>query len=108
MVWFSNISIDLTELHDFPGTTKDSRFRKSYYTYAKTGDERFYEGISDKLIIEINSFANPVPYEKRVINSLISTSLAINNQNDLIKKYDLLPFKINVLNKQQTMLEKLV
>lgn len=103
-----DISIDLSELHDFPGTTKGSRFRKSYYTYAKTGDERFYEGISDKLIIEINSFANPVPYEKRVINSLISTSLAINNQNDLIKKFDLLPFKINVLNKQQTMLEKLV
>jgi len=103
-----DISIDLSELPDHPGTSKGSRFRKSYYTYAKTGDVRFYEGISDKLIIEINSFANPFPFEKREISSLISTSLTINNQNDLIKKYDLLPFRLNVLNKQQTMLEKLV
>jgi len=103
-----DISVDLIELTDFPGTSKGSRFRKSYYTYAKTGDERFYEGISDKLIIEINSFANPFPYERREITSLISISLAMNKQNDLINRYDLLPFKVNVLNKRQTMLEKLV
>ncbi len=103
-----DISVDLTEIPDHPGTSKGSGFRKSYFTYSKTGDSRFYEGFSDKLIIEINSFANPFPYEKREINCLISTSLAMNNQNDLIKKYELLPFRINVLNKQQTMIEKLV
>lgn len=103
-----DISSDLSPVSDHVGTSKGSRFRKSYFTYTKTGDGRFYEGISDKLIIEINSFANPFPYEKREINSLISTSLTMNNQNDLIKKYDLLPFKINVLARQQTMLEKLV
>lgn len=102
------ISVDLTELPDFPGTSKGSRFRKSYYTYPKTGDERFYERISDKLIIEINSFANPFPFEEREITSLISTSLEMSGQNDLIKKYDLSPFNVNVLSKQQTMLEKLV
>jgi hypothetical protein len=103
-----DISVDLSEIPDHPGTSKGSQFRKSYYTYAKIGDERYYESISDKLIIEINSFTNPFPYEKRTITSLIGTSLEMNNQIDLIKKYDLLPFRINVLNKQQTMLEKLV
>lgn len=103
-----DISGDLTEIPNHPGTSKGSRFRKSYYTYFKTGDPRFYEGISDKLIIEINSFANPFPYEKREITSLISTSLAMNNQNDLIRKYELFPFSVNVLSRQQTMLEKLV
>lgn len=103
-----DISVDLTEIPNHLGTSKGSRFRKSYYSFSKTGDARFYESISDKLIIEINSFANPFPYEKREITSLISTALALNNQNDLIKKYELLPFSINVLSKQQTMLEKLV
>lgn len=103
-----DISVDLTEIPDHPGTSKGSRFRKSYYTFPVTGDPRFYENISDKLIIEINSFANPFPYEKREITSLISTFLALNNQNGLIKKYELLPFTVNVLSKHQTMLEKLV
>ncbi|OQA00703.1 MAG: hypothetical protein BWY70_00620 [Bacteroidetes bacterium ADurb.Bin408] len=103
-----DISVDLTEIPDHPGTSKGSRFRKSYYSFSKTGDARFSQSISNKLIIEINSFANPFPYEKREIISLIGTSLTLNKQNDLLKKYDLLPFMINVLSKHQTMLEKLV
>lgn len=103
-----DISTDLTEISDSPLSSKGSRFRKSVFTYPKTGDERFYQSISDKLIIEINSFANPFPYEKRNINSIISLSLALNNQNDLIKKYNLMPFSINVLDKKQTLIEKIV
>lgn len=103
-----DISVDLTEIPDHLGTSKGSRFRKSFYTYSKTGDARFYESGSNKLIVEINSFANPFPYEKREITSLISTSFALKNQSDLIKKYELLPFSLFVLSKQQTMLEKVV
>ncbi|MFH1159984.1 MAG: nucleotidyl transferase AbiEii/AbiGii toxin family protein [bacterium] len=102
------ISADLAEITDSPYASKGSRFRKSIFTYPKTGDSRFYQEVSDKLSIEINSFANPYPYEKREINSLISTSLALNNQTDLIKKYELMPFAINVLHTNQTLLEKLV
>jgi len=103
-----DISADLSEIDEHPGTSKGSRFRKSYYTYPKTGDNRFYQGISNKLIIEINSFANPIPFERRDIFSLIGTSLSVSNQNALIKKYELMPFTINVLEKNQTLLEKLV
>jgi len=103
-----DISVDLLEVIDSPLTSKGSRFRKSVFTYPKTGDERFYHGISNKLIIEINSFANPFPYEKRSIMSLISLSLTLNNQNELIRKYELMPFFINVLDKKQTLIEKLV
>ncbi len=102
------ITIDLLELKDYPQASKGSRFRKSYFTYTKTGDKRFYQSISDKLIIEINSFDNPFPYEKREINSLISSFLSQNNQNELIKKYDMMPVIVNVLNKNQTLIEKLV
>ena len=103
-----DITGDLLEIADSSFASKGSRFRKSVFSYPKTGDVRFYQGVSDKLIIEINSFANPFPYEKRSISSLISLSLTLNNQNDLIKKYELLPFSINVLDKKQTLIEKLV
>lgn len=99
---------DLTEIADSPNSSKGSRFRKSVFTYPKSGDARFYQGVSDKLIIEINSFANPFPFEKRDINSLIGLSLLLNNQNELINKYGLSPFSINVLDKKQTLIEKLV
>jgi len=103
-----DISVDLFEINDHPKASKGSRFRKSYFRYTKTGDDRFYEAISDNLIIEINSFANPFPYEKREITSLVSSSLAKNNQMELIKKYELMPVTLNVLHKNQTLLEKLV
>ncbi|MBL7137254.1 MAG: nucleotidyl transferase AbiEii/AbiGii toxin family protein [Bacteroidales bacterium] len=102
------ISVDLEESADSPLASKGSRYRKSVFTYPKTGDSRFYQDVSDKLIIEINSFANPFPYEMREIDSLIGTSLALNNQNELIRKYELMPFAINILHKNQTLLEKLV
>lgn len=56
-----DVAADLSEIADSPLTSKGSRFRKSVYAYPKTGDTRFYQGVSDKLIIEINSFANSYP-----------------------------------------------
>ncbi|MBN2681926.1 MAG: nucleotidyl transferase AbiEii/AbiGii toxin family protein [Bacteroidales bacterium] len=103
-----SISIDLTEIENHPMSSKGSRFRKAFYKYNRLGDSRLYQTISDNIIIEINSFANPFPYEKKEINSLIGISLAMNNQLDLLRKYELLPFKINVLDKRQTLNEKLV
>ena len=103
-----NISVDLAEITDSAITSKGSRFRKSVYTYPTATDTRILPGISNKLIIEINSFANPLPYESKYIESLITEALLLNNQPQLIEKYDLHPFPINILNKCQTLLEKLV
>jgi hypothetical protein len=102
------ISPDLTEIENSPLASKGSRFRKTVFSYPKTGDVRFYQGISDKLVIEINSFANPFPFKKCEINSFIGLSLALNSQKNLIEKYGLTPFIVNVLDKRQTLVEKLV
>ena len=59
-------------------------------------------------MIEINSFANPFPFRKCEINSFIGLSLTLNNQKNLIEKYGLTPFIVNVLDKRQTLVEKLV
>lgn len=103
-----SITSEFSEIEDSPISSKGSRFRKSVFSYPKTGETRVYSGISDKLIIEINSFGNPFPYGQCSIECLIFTALKESNQNDLIEKYGLQSFEINVLDKSQTMLEKMV
>jgi len=89
-------------------TSKGSRFRKVVYKYPVTQKQKARVNISDFIIVEINSFANPYPYSKVTIQSLIGEHLQNNNQSELIKKYGLDSFKNNVLDKVQTMIEKLV
>jgi hypothetical protein len=99
---------DLSEIPDSPVTSKGSRFRKSVYAYPKTGENRFYQGVSDNLIVEINAFANSSSYQKCDIDCFVGLFLTMNNQPELIRKYGLQPFSINVLDKKQTLVEKMV
>ena len=97
------MTIGLSEMNS-ELSSKGSRFRKSVFEYHSC-DTLLAKG---KLIVEINSFTNPFPYEKLAIKSLITEYLEKNGQTDIIAEYELMPFKINVLNKNQTLLEKLV
>lgn len=103
-----NISKDLTEI-EVPGvTSKFSKYRKSVFTYPLTDNFKIRAGVSNNLIIEVNSFANPLPYETLEIKSFITEFLEKTKFDDLIKKYELEPFNLNVLGKKQTLLEKIV
>ena len=57
------ITHDLTELQMDGVTSKGSRFRKSVFEYPATEKGN----TNNKLIIEINSFANPFPFQKLTI-----------------------------------------
>ncbi|MBN1181571.1 MAG: nucleotidyl transferase AbiEii/AbiGii toxin family protein [Bacteroidales bacterium] len=85
-------------------TSKGSRFRKSVHEYESIDSKKK----NNKLIVEINSFANPYPYQVRIIKSLVHDFLTQTGNEKVIQQYDLQPFQINVLNKEQTLLEKLV
>ncbi|KQC14419.1 MAG: hypothetical protein APR63_05670 [Desulfuromonas sp. SDB] len=98
------IARDITEIHVDGVTSKGSRYRKSVHKY----DSIYTNNINNKLIIEINSFANPYPYSDCLIKSKIYDFLDITGNIDIIQQYNLQPFKINVLNKEQTLLEKMV
>jgi hypothetical protein len=92
-----------------PGiTSKGSRFRKSIYRYPTVLKSTKAEDISDKLIVEINSFANLYPNQQATIQSMIGQYFQINAALDIIEKYSLQQFDLNVLDKRQTLLEKLV
>ena len=98
------ITKELTEVNLEGITSKGSRFRKSVFEYS--GIDKQYK--NNRLIVEINSFANPFPYQQCTIKSFIYEFLKDTNNAKYIVGYSLQPFIINVLKKEQTLLEKLV
>ncbi|MCK9209922.1 MAG: nucleotidyl transferase AbiEii/AbiGii toxin family protein [Ignavibacteriaceae bacterium] len=95
---------ELTEIKMEGVTSKGSKFRKSVFEYASIDAKNK----NNKLIVEVNSFANPFPFQPLTIKSLLFDFLTKTDNEKFVEQYDLQPFKINVLNKEQTMLEKVV
>lgn len=84
-------------------SSKGSRFRKSIFEYPSVD----FRNTSNTLIVEINSFANPFPFQRLKIESFIYGFLIQTENEMMAAQYDLFPFEINVLNKEQTLMEKL-
>lgn len=99
-----DITTDLNELNIDGVTSKGSRNRKSVFKYA-TIDKG---NANNKLIIEVNSFANPFPYQKLTIRSMVFDFLMQTDNEKYIEQYALQSFEVHVLSKEQTLLEKLV
>ncbi len=98
------ITPDLIELQMEGVTSKGSRFRKSVFEY-----ETVEKGnTNNKLIVEINSFANPFPYQRLIIKSMVFDFLIQTGNEKFIEQYNLQSFEVNVLGKEQTLSEKLV
>ncbi|WP_167516854.1 nucleotidyl transferase AbiEii/AbiGii toxin family protein [Hydrotalea flava] len=97
------ITVDLTELPIEGITSKGSRFRKSVFNYVTI--ER--GNSNNKLIVEINSFSNAFHYERLPIKSMVFNFLMQTANENYIEQYHLQPFYVNVLNKEQTLLEKM-
>lgn len=95
---------------DLPGvTSKGSRYYKAMYIYPNILGRAIKETINiGRLLVEINSFANPYPYESKVISSFIADFFMQTGYAGLIEEYGLQPFSLNVLDKRQTLTEKLV
>jgi predicted nucleotidyltransferase component of viral defense system len=95
---------DLAELTMDGVTSKGSRFRKSVFEYVSID----VNNQNNKLIVEINSFANPFPFQRLSIKSMVFDFLMQTDNEKYIEQYDLQPFEVNVLSKEQTLLEKMV
>jgi len=98
------ITPDLTEVQMEGVTSKGSRFRKSVFEYITTEKGN----ANNKLIVEINSFANPFPFQKLTIQSMVFDFLMKTGNEKYIEQYNLQSFEVNVLSKEQTLMEKLV
>lgn len=93
-----------------PGvTSKGSRYYKAMYAYPNILGKAIKETVNiGQLLVEINSFANPYPYESKVISCFIADFFRQTGYADLIEEYGLQSFPLNVLDKRQTLTEKLV
>lgn len=88
--------------------SKGSMFRKSVLTYPVIMPEE-PGGISVKrMILEISAFANPFPYELREIRSLIGQYLEAIGRGDVVARYGMEAFRLNVLDYRRTLVEKIV
>lgn len=99
----------LTEIA-IPGkTSKGSHYHKAYYHYPQVLETQAATSINPGMIlVEINSFANPYPYERLTIESFLTTFLRLSGNLDLIDEFDMQPFSVTVLDKRRTLTEKLV
>lgn len=98
------ITKELSEVNLRGVTSKGSKYRKSVFEYSSIDSKNK----NNRLIVEINAFANPFPFQKCTIKSLIYDFLNQTNNAKYIEQYSLYPFTINVLKKEQTLIEKLI
>lgn len=102
------ITTNFTEIEVPNVTSKGSMFRKSVFEYPSIISGILSGNTAKRIIVEINSFANPYPYLQQEITSFIVEFLQEKNQQQEIEEYGLQAFSLNVLDKCRTMLEKLV
>lgn len=100
------ITADLTEIEEQGVTRKGSVYRKSLFQYPSNSS--LSNNVQKRIIVEINSFANPYPFVQQEITSFIAEFLTATNQTEAVQDYGLNAFTLNILDKRRTMLEKLV
>ncbi len=103
-----NMSQGLEEI-EIPGKTKkSSKYRKQYFRYEQVLPSEYESGINKgQILIEINSFANPYPFEIKSISSFAYEFLRQRNPA-MVAQFGLEPFNIAVLDIKRTFTEKMV
>ena len=98
----------LSEVEDDPRVSKGSKYRKTVYQYPRSVDGAKFGQASPELLIEVNAFTHPEPYELRPIQTLIAENLSKIDRADLIVRFGLEGFSVNVLSVRRTLVEKML
>lgn len=99
------IDDNFSELPNHPQASKGSQFRKTVHDYTKLDGGDFGHA-NENIILELNSFAQPHPFELKDISTYICEFL-FQKAPELIDTYSLEPFNVNVLNYKRTFCEKI-
>lgn len=89
-------------------TSKGSKFRKTLYDYPRIVPSDEFGQANERLLIEINSFANPHPYIEMPIQSVIADFYVQADDKNALDTYQLNSFTINVLGLERTFTEKIL
>ena len=96
---------NFNELPNHEQTSKGSEFRKTVHDYMKLQSGDFGHA-NESIILELNSFAHPHPFEAKEISTYIFDFLS-KVAPTMIEQYSLEAFNINVLNYKRTFCEKI-
>jgi predicted nucleotidyltransferase component of viral defense system len=88
-------------------TSKHGRLRKTAHIYNRILDGEF-GAVKDRIILEVTSFGNAEPFTVRNVSCYLAEMMKINKKSDLIKEYELQPFKVQVLGIERTFTEKIM
>jgi len=88
-------------------TNKKGMIRKTAHAYEKQFGGKFGQ-IRNFIVIESSWLGNYEPYEKGNISSLIYEMMKGSGQQELIDKYEMHPFEVNVLSPKRTLCEKIM
>lgn len=96
-----------------PGvTSKGSSYYRAIYGYTQLAEMYVVQADMPvrlgQIMLEINSFANPYPFEKCRIGSFIGDFLSATGNDGIREEYGLNDFSMNVLDKRRTAAEKIV
>ena len=90
-------------------TSKGSHYHKAYYAYPTISEVPTTSAVrSGELLLEINSFANPYPWEIRTIRCFITEYLLSSGNAALVEQFDMADIEVPVLDRRRTLTEKLV
>ncbi len=98
----------LTYLKEDARESKGSKYRKTVYQYPRSIDGGDFGQASSELLVEVNAFTRPEPFESRELQTLIAEVLAEKGEVDLIVMYALEGFSVNVLSVRRTLVEKML
>lgn len=87
---------------------KGSKFRRTVHQYPRIVDDTDFGQASPELLIEINAFTNPEPFEMRELRTLIAEDLARKGRTDLVARFGLENFSVRVLSPKRTLVEKML
>jgi predicted nucleotidyltransferase component of viral defense system len=88
-------------------TNKKGMLRKTVHSYEKQFRGKFGQ-IKNFIVIESSWLGSYEPYEEGVVSSMIYKIMKESGQQELIDKYDMNPFKVNVLSTKRTICEKIM
>jgi Nucleotidyl transferase AbiEii toxin, Type IV TA system len=91
-----------------PGEKKMGRMRATVYAYDKLLDGMDFGVVKDYVLIEINCFADPVPYSAMPVSSYIAQFFIQTGNDQLVEQNNLAPSTINVLSLERTFFEKVL
>lgn len=98
----------LTYVEGHPKESKGSTFRRTMHQFPYTETSAIQDQVSRELMIEVNSFTTPSPYNVMPIQSMITDVLLENSLDEVVAKFELEPFNLQILALERTLIEKIL